>query len=60
MLITSVDMAHEQMFKQHGIGLLDTQFALVIPYTFRYRWQLWLDKTRVTIVDWFQLNISDW
>jgi hypothetical protein len=30
MLITSVDMAQEQMFKQHGIGLLYTQFALVI------------------------------
>jgi len=46
MLITYVDMAQEQMFKQqHGIGLLDTQFALVTPYTFRYCWQLWLDKT---------------
>jgi len=45
MLITSVDMAQEQMFKQHEIGLLDTQFALVTPYTFGYCWQLWMDKT---------------
>jgi hypothetical protein len=41
----SVDMTQEQLFKQHGIVLLDTQLALVIPYTFRYRWPLRLDET---------------
>lgn len=51
MLITSVDMAQEQMFKQHGIGFQDTQGALVTPCMFRYCWQLWLDKT-VSLLLW--------